>query len=362
MIPRCRRTAAAGRPRIQPPDSNRRTRGYGWIVSYQVKPRSHVVPAGYLRAWTHGAEIAMRLGVSEESVTTSVRNVGVRSNFYRRERPKTGETIHDVEWSIEQLETAALPVISSLPSRWPLGAEDKARVAQFFGLQVVRGPAFKAWHEQYVQPTIDAVRSDPVATTVPGPDESPEEVAHKLIGHVSSDTYRLVEMVKTARAVAVALGSMHWTLVRFARPRLVTSDQPVVVWPLSRGRARPCPNNLDAGVTDTLEVFVPFGPDLLLLMTWVGGPDNLGVISGANRHVATANAFVVANADAQWFHEPGVEPWLAAGPRDPLSAGLIPGYGVEAASASRRRQDVAALVSAEARAPVGNQPISMLAT
>jgi Protein of unknown function (DUF4238) len=143
MIPRCRRTAAAGRPRIQPPDSNRRTRGYGWIVSYQVKPRSHVVPAGYLRAWTHGAEIAMRLGVSEESVTTSIRNVGVRSNFYRRERPKTGETIHDVEWSIEQLETAALPVISSLPSRWPLGAEDKARVAQFFGLQVVRGPAFE---------------------------------------------------------------------------------------------------------------------------------------------------------------------------------------------------------------------------
>jgi Protein of unknown function (DUF4238) len=310
-IPRCRRTEPTGRPRIRPPDSNRRTRGYGWIVSYQVKPRSHVVPAGYLRAWTHGAEIAMRLGASEESVTTSVRNVGVRSNFYRRERPKTGETIHDVEWSIEQLETAALPVVSSLASRWPLGAEDKARVAQFFGLQVVRGPAFKAWHEQYVQPTIDAVRSDPVATTVPAPDESPEEVAHKLIGHVSSDTYRLVEMIKTAQAVAVALGSMHWTLVRFARPRLVTSDQPVVVWPLSRGRARPCPNNLDAGVTDTLEVFVPFGPDLLLLMTWVGGPDHLGVISGDNRHVATANAFVVANADAQWFHEPGWSRGLA---------------------------------------------------
>jgi hypothetical protein len=331
-------------------------------VSYQVKPRSHIVPAGYLRAWTHGAEIAMRLGATEESVTTSVRNVGVRSNFYRRERPKTGETIHDVEWSIEQLETAALPVISSLASRWPLATEDKARVAQFFGLQVVRGPAFKAWHEQYVQPTIDAVPSDPVATTVPAPDESLEEVAHKLIGHVSSDTYRLVEMIKTARAVAVAVGSMHWTLVRFARPRLVTSDQPVVVWPLSRGRARPCPNNLDAGVTDILEVFVPFAPDLLLLMTWVGGPDNPDVISGANRHIATANAFVVANADAQWFHEPGVQPWLAAGPRDPLSADLIPGYGLKAASASRRRKDVAPLVRAEAGAPVGNQPISMLVT
>jgi hypothetical protein len=70
----------------------RRTRRYGGSVSYQVKPRRHVVSAGYLRAWTHGGEIALRLGASEESVTTSVRNVGVRSNFYRRERLKTGET------------------------------------------------------------------------------------------------------------------------------------------------------------------------------------------------------------------------------------------------------------------------------
>jgi hypothetical protein len=51
----------------------RRTRRYGGSVSYQVKPRSHVVSAGYLRAWTHGGEIALRLGASEESVTTSVR-------------------------------------------------------------------------------------------------------------------------------------------------------------------------------------------------------------------------------------------------------------------------------------------------
>jgi hypothetical protein len=70
-------------------------------------------------------------------------------------------------------------------------------------------------------------------------------------------------------------------------------------------------------------------------MTWVGPPDQPGVITGANRHMATANAFVVANADAQWFHEPGVEPWLAAGPRDSLSAQLIPGYDVEAATRSK---------------------------
>jgi hypothetical protein len=326
-------------------------------VGYQVKPRSHIVSAGYLRAWTHGAEIAMRLVGGNESITTSVRNVGVRSNFYRRERPRTGETIHDVEWSIEQLETAALPVVSSIASRWPLDTEDKARVAQFFALQHVRGPAFKAWHERYVKPRINAVRSDPVAATVPTPNATADEVAHQLIEDISSDTYRLVKMIKIARAVAVALGSMHWTLVRFARPRLVASDQPVVVWPLLRGRVRPCPNDLAVGVTDTLEVFVPVNPASLLLMTWVAGRDNPGMISGANRHIATANAFVVANADAQWFHEPGVNPWLAAGARDPLSAVLVPGYE----SRSMRRRDAARLVTAETEAPISNDPISVVA-
>jgi hypothetical protein len=84
------------------------------------------------------------------------------------------------------------------------------------------------------------------------------------------------------------------------------------------------------------------------------------VIRGANRHIATANAFVVANADSQWFHEPGVEPWLAAGPRDPLSAQLLFGYDVEAATGSKRRRDAAPLVAAQDKAPVNNEPISML--
>jgi hypothetical protein len=329
-------------------------------VSYPAVPHSHVVPVGYLRAWAHGPKIATRLVASEQSVSASVRDVGVRSNFYRRERPKTGEKIYDVEWSMQQAESAGLSIIGSLGPRWPLGTEDKSRVSQLFALQHVRGPAFKAWHEAYVQPTIDALRSDPVGTTIPTPGVSADEVATKVIEHYSSDTFRLVKMIKNARAVAVAFGSMHWTLVSFAKPRLVTSDHPLVVWPLSRGRAKPCPNDLDAGVSDTLEVFVPINPGLLLLMTWLGGPDRPDVVKGAGRHTATANAFVVANADAQWFHELDVKPWRAAGARDPLSAELVAGYDVGVASRSIRRRDGAALATAEARAPLSNEALSIL--
>ena len=302
----------------------------------------------------------MRLAGSEQSVSAGVRDVGVRTNFYRRQRPKTGETIYDVEWSMQQAESAGLSIVRSLASRWPLGTEDKSRVSQFFALQHVRGPAFKAWHEEYVQPTIDALRSDPVGTTTPTPGRSAEEVATDVIEHYASDTLRLVKMIKSARSVAVAFGSMHWTLVSFTKPRLVTSDQPVVVWPQSRGRARPCPNDLNAGVTETLEVFVPITPGLLLLMTWLGGPDQPDVVKGAGRHIATTNAFVVANADAQWFHDVGVEPWLAAVARDPLSAELIVGYDVDVARTATRRRDGTALATAEAQAPPSNEPLSIL--
>jgi hypothetical protein len=323
-------------------------------------PHSHVVSAGYLRAWAHGPQIAMRLSGREQSVPAGVLDVGVRTNFYRRERPNTGETIYDVEWSMQQAESVALKIVRSLASRWPLSNEDKACVAQFFGLQYVRGAAFKAWHEAYIQPTVHAVRNDPMGTTVPTPGMSPEEVAAKVAEHYSSDTYRLAQMLKNARSVAVAFGSMHWTLVSFAKPRLVTSDQPVVVWPLSRGRARPCPNDLNAGVTDTLDIFVPVAPGLLLLMTWLDGRDRPVVIAGTGRHIATVNAFVVANADVQWFHELGVAPWLATGPRDPLSTDLLAGYDVDIASGSTRRRDGTALAGAQAHAPLSNDPLSML--
>jgi hypothetical protein len=180
-----------------------------WSVTYPALPHSHVVPAGYLRPWAHGPQIAMRLIDRERSVPAGVLDVGVRTNFYRRERPKTGEKIYDTEWSMQQAENAALKIVRSLASRWPLSNEDKPCVAQLFGLQHVRGPAFKAWHEEYNRPKVDALRNDPVGTTVPTPGVSPEEAAAKGAQHYTSDTFRLVQMLKNARSVAVAFGSMH---------------------------------------------------------------------------------------------------------------------------------------------------------
>ena len=123
-------------------------------MDYDPVKHSHIVPAGYLRAWAHDRRIAMRLIGSRRSVLVSVRDAGVRTDYYRRERPGTGEVIYDVEWSLAQGEAAALPVIANLRARWPLSDEDKAKVGEFISLQHVRGPAFRAGMRSMLLPEL----------------------------------------------------------------------------------------------------------------------------------------------------------------------------------------------------------------
>jgi hypothetical protein len=302
----------------------------------------------------------MRRPGDDRSALIGVRDAGVRKNFYRRTRPATGEAIYDVEWSFSQGEDAALPIIGSLPERWPLEEEEKGKIGQLFAAQHVRGPAFKAWHERGLQPFVDALRADPARYATPPPGMTAEEAIERAIDDLSGDTWRTLRMLRSVRLLTIVFPSMHWTLVELARPRLVTSDHPVVVWPLDRSRSRPQPNDLDAGVIDTLEVFVPIGPAHLLLMTWVDDEDPDEVVRARNRHIATANAFVVANADRQWFHEPDVTPWLANGPRQPLSAELVATYDADVARRSLRRHRARALGNAQLGAPLSNDPISVV--
>lgn len=327
---------------------------------YDPVPHSHVVPTGYLKAWAHGKQIAMWRVSGSASQVIGIRDAGVRKNFYRRDRPATGETIYDIEWSLQEAETAALPVIADLARRWPLSPEDRGKVGQFFALQHLRGAAFRNWHEEQIAAVLNEARTDAGRTLKPHPGRTHAEVIDELETQLTSDTYRLTKMLKLVRSVGIVFTSMQWSLVEFDRGRLVTSDHPVVVWPLVEPTTRrPSANDLDAGVIDTREVFVPVGPAHLLLMGWrdqqsIGSP-----IAGRGRHLATANAFVVANAASQWFYEPGVRPWLARGRRPPLSSELL---GVEAAevTASRRRAKARELANAEVLRELSNDPVQVV--
>lgn len=328
---------------------------------YDPVPHSHVVPTGYLRAWAHGKQIAMRrVGVAGPRII-GIRDAGVRKNFYRRERPKTGETIYDIEWSLQQGETAALPVIADLRARWPLDLDDKGKVGQFFALQHLRGAAFRSWHDEHVASVLDDVRANSEAALKPHPGRTTSQAIQELEAALTSDTYRLTKMLKLVRSVGIVFASMHWTLVEFDRGHLATSDHPVVVWPLGETtNRRPCATDLHAGAVETLEVFAAIGPAHLLLMTWRDEKSADAPVVGSGRHLSTANAFAVANADTQWFHEPDVDPWMARGPRKPLGQELLAGYTVSEALSSQRRATARDLANAEARRDLSNDPVTVV--
>ena len=78
------------------------------------------------------------------------------------------------------------------------------------------------------------------------------DVLRELEATMTSDTYRLTNMLKFVRSVGIVFTSMHWSPVEFGQGRLATSDHPVVVWPLRRGaKQRPSANDLQAGAIDT---------------------------------------------------------------------------------------------------------------
>jgi hypothetical protein len=326
--------------------------------SYDSVPHSHVVAAGYLRAWAHGKQIAMRRPGTTQSMLVGVKDAGVRTNFYRRARPETGETIYDVEWSLQVTETAALPVIADLRARWPLAREDRDKLGQFLALQHVRGEAFRRWHERRVESVLDRARANPNEALIADPTRTSEQTLGQLTSALTSDTYRLIKMLKDARSVATVFCSMQWALLEVTPGSLVTSDHPVIIWPLTRAKRRvPAGNDLDIGVLNTLEVFAPLSPSLVLLMTWRDRQTLRAPLAAADHHAATVNAFVIANAEDQWFHEPGATPRVARGPRVALSPQLIPGYSASDAAASRRRALARELANTEAQSPVGNQPL-----
>jgi Protein of unknown function (DUF4238) len=308
------------------------------MATYAKVKHSHIVPNFFLRLFADGEKIAMRLIGESTSKTIGVRDAGVRRDFYRRTRP-SGEAIYDIEWSLSQAEATAAPVLKSLPSAWPLPLQTKAIVAQFVALQLVRGPRWHRFHEEFVPQALAEQRNKglpgltDVGTAVAG-----DEILSRVQEHLESDTERHVRMLSMYPKVATIFASMGWTLLKFPRPVLAVSDHPVVVWPLE-GARKPQPHPHGAGLLDILEVRVPLSSTLALLMTWRES-DEPQPVPGKRQYAGNLNAFTLAEAEQQWFHRPGTSPPISTGRLVPLSPLVYPDYSVEAARDSLLRAEV----------------------
>jgi hypothetical protein len=318
-------------------------------LSYPEVKNAHIVPRCYLRRFADGGSIALRVvGDAETPKTTSIDKAGTRRTFYRRHRPD-GTPIDDVEWSLSQGERAAAWILRDLESRWPLPLEQKAPLACLFAVQLVRGPRWMNWRTEATNEYIEEQRA------------AGEEV-DDFATHIHDDTQRLVQMLEMGRKMASVFGSMHWNLIEFPSPWIVTSDHPVVLWPGGVGARPPAPTPPDVGVMETLEIRIPVTPRHAILMTWSDAADNEpSRLRGSRHHAASLNAFTIAEADRQWFHHPDSAAPSTSGQLLPLSPQLLPGYGAEVAARSSRRQLAGEIVNSLIGKSLRDKDFSMVA-
>lgn len=312
-------------------------------MDYPNVKNAHIVPRVYLANFAHDGKIGTHL-VNDRGryLILPIEGVGTRRRYYRRKRPD-GSLIDDIEWSLSKGESASAPVLQAFDADWPLPLEDRAKLAELFAYQLLRGPRWESEHTRSVDESIDEYRN------LERLKSEDEEKARELLG---GDTHRFIQMLRIGPTAASILGSMHWTLLRFESPVVVTSDHPVVPWPGAGPRSPQATEVLRHGLLECVEVRLPLSPTRAVLMTWADKVDDEDTLVDAKpHHAGNLNAFTVASADAQWFSLPGTSPPIGSGSFLPLSTQLITGYTAStAAGSSRRRRTLA-----EARAKVGRQ-------
>jgi hypothetical protein len=307
---------------------------------YAKVDKAHIVPVVYQRNFAISEQVAVHIEGQASCVLNNIRDAGTRSAYYRRTR-RDGTSIDDIEASLSHIEDAVRPVFEEITQGAALTFDRKGVLAQFFGVQIVRGPAFFEDGRAYINKLVQGLSAKDVRPKALADAGGDLTIVREQVRELYLDrTQELVTMLTTSFKMASILGSMRWQLLHLADAVLAYSDHPVVVWPWEFDRSIPFARpHIDA--MSAVEVRIPISPNLAILMTWADLADTPNPIGADARFAGEINAFTTAQADKQWMHQPGAEPPIATGSCTPLSAALEPGYTIERARRSHRRRHVA---------------------
>ncbi|HEX6154082.1 MAG TPA: DUF4238 domain-containing protein [Solirubrobacterales bacterium] len=322
---------------------------------YEEVEWAHIVPAGYLRNFATGEMIVKHELESGRARERPVKKVGTRRRAYSRTRPATGERIDDVEWALRQLENK-VQVIRYAEKRFPFSELDRSIIAQFAGTQHVRVPKWKRRHEALVDELKEEMETQGLGGFSPIANQILKGRLVKGVEAQGTDTARLVDMQRWLYAESAFFYAMHWTLIRFHRPALITCDHPVVLWPGTE--ARELGPGDGTGLRNVVEVRYPLTAQLCLLMTWRSGPDAPEMINGNREMALNINGFTRAESELEWFSIPGSSPPM---PSDrsrllPLSTAIYSDYDLRSVEQSPRRSQAIQLTQKTARQPLVAQP------
>lgn len=297
---------------------------------------AHIVPRMYQRSWEGDErQVAVHRVGREGCKLRSTRRAGARPGFYRRTRPQ-GTEIDDFEATLGGVEDRASDPLREVIAGEALSFERKGALAQFVAVQLMRSPTFFKTHAALADELVDELRPQDFKRayfrSVGGDVEQARLGVREVFGR---KTNALSAMASYSMKVASILAHMRWHILRFERPLLAYSDQPVVIWPMNIAltKAFLIPHH---GPLTALEVRAPLAPHVAVLMNWINLPD-LGNVSLGRYAAADLNAFTVGQADEEWMHAPGLEPEIPDDIFAPLSRFIDPEYDREVALRSPRR-------------------------
>ncbi len=234
-------------------------------------------------------------------------------------------------------ESEGIDALRRIDADWPLDLPIKAKIGALVAVHMVRNPAVLEMTSQLLNKQI--IEKLPQYEREFSPDKVSE-----LIRGLTSNEFRVSHMLETIPKTASLVASMHWTLLDFGGPLLATGDQPVTAVPLladdGRAEIAPMPST---GYVATAELRIALSPSRALLLTWMNDEDAQSPLLCNDVIAVELNRAVIAQADREWFYHPDRRPVrITADDFDlescrAISHGLIPGYSVEAAAVSPRR-------------------------
>ncbi|AWB88986.1 hypothetical protein C2138_05015 [Salinibacterium hongtaonis] len=202
----------------------------------------HYVPQGYLRGFAteHERVTAVPLDRAREPFTTSVKNVAARTHFHTVEGLIEPDEFEKV---LSGVEGDAMGIIRRLEEgEFPLPSEDRSALSFYVALQAVRGPDTRATMEhlqakivrveigaggrknvgRWIKENLGFVATEEQAQRIwdEGTQPAGPPITFSNLAHIQ-------HMVKAAEQLSPYILTRPWSLIRFDRRSLITSDAPV---------------------------------------------------------------------------------------------------------------------------------------
>ncbi|RAS59430.1 uncharacterized protein DUF4238 [Lentzea atacamensis] len=251
----------------------------------------------------------------------SVTSATVERDFYLM-RTTEGDLTDAFEDQLSEVEGAAAAAVRDLVDKgaWPLTDENREPIAAWAALQHLRTPGEREMlavaTELASEITSRGLRAELPGLAGAGPHTY---VRQRELSREDRDQLREIHlqgMVRSFRSAVATLLGCAWTVVRFQRKSLITSDTPVTLIPIADADIR---TPLSLASNDG--ILVPLDRRVALLMVDGTGDDRM--IAGTTQASKSLNQEIVNGARRCVFHHPDDDPLAGLVLPEPAQAQLM---------------------------------------